>query len=46
MDLMLLGVLEEKAVQVSKKIYKIKDSFIFYYISGSEDKKLGFRLLA
>ena len=43
---MLLGVLEEKAVQVSKKIYKIKDSYIFYYIAGGEDKKLGFRLLA
>jgi len=40
MDLMLLGALEQRAIQVSKKIYKIKDSYIFYYVAGSEDKKL------
>jgi hypothetical protein len=46
MDLMLLGALEQITVQVSKKIYKIKGSYLFYYIMGNQDKKLGFRLLA
>jgi hypothetical protein len=46
LDLMLLASLERRALQITKKVYRIKDSYFFYYIIGTHDKKLGYRILA